>query len=416
VSAEDEARSPKYLNSPESPLYQKSKTLYGLPQALNDIRQSGEVWVVEGYMDVVSLAMRGHRNVVACCGTALTEQHMRRLSSIAGKIYLLFDGDEAGRNAAAKAFPVSLNLDADVEVIFLPEGTDPDDFARTHGDEVTTRLRALPRVHPIESYCDRVLRENGCTLAAPPGPNLRASLAEEIAAFLAEVESDVARGALASLASRKIGVDASELRTLASRRPGDSGGAPRPAASARPEPEEVSWVEGDQREIPDVSEFSSAERETLAVVMVYREELIPRVLSNAPLIGFLSPEVVDFIQQLRDVMSVASDSVDVRKARVRALLRDFGAGWVQLWKEAHRRYLGRPVGSVTNAPTPEELLAGCVAALRRQHVEELIVEKAREVEQPGRSPEEIKRLFDQLLSLKRQLAAGMGMDQNPRNN
>ena len=113
---------PKYINSPETPLYQKSKVFYGLPQALPSIRSERHAYIVEGYMDVIGLAMRGVSNVIACCGTAMTEQHIRRLGGICDKVTLLFDGDEAGRGAASKSFLVSRNAELDLSALFLPDG------------------------------------------------------------------------------------------------------------------------------------------------------------------------------------------------------------------------------------------------------------------------------------------------------
>ena len=167
-----EQNAPKYVNSPETPIYQKSKTIFGLPQAMRAIRESGEVFIVEGYMDVIGLAMRGVYNVVACCGTAMTESHVKRLTGVANRVHLLFDGDSAGRGAASKAFTVARNAEVDVAACFLPEGLDPDDFAQRHGAETGERLKALPKAELIDVYIDGVLGRYGCSEHEKPGPNL----------------------------------------------------------------------------------------------------------------------------------------------------------------------------------------------------------------------------------------------------
>ncbi|RIL02772.1 MAG: DNA primase, partial [Proteobacteria bacterium] len=121
-------QAPKYLNSPESPIYFKSKVLFGLPQALSAIQQEREVWIVEGYMDVIGMWQAGIRNAVATCGTALTSEHAKRLKLLVKKVILLFDGDDAGRGAAGKAYDAFLNSGIDVCAAFLPQGEDPDSF------------------------------------------------------------------------------------------------------------------------------------------------------------------------------------------------------------------------------------------------------------------------------------------------
>jgi DNA primase len=118
---------PKYLNSPETPLFEKGRELYGLPQARQAIRDSGRVLVVEGYMDVVALAQHGVEYVVATLGTATTPTHVQKLLRQADEIVFSFDGDAAGRKAAWHALEVSLPATLDhkaIRFLFLPEGED----------------------------------------------------------------------------------------------------------------------------------------------------------------------------------------------------------------------------------------------------------------------------------------------------
>jgi DNA primase len=134
-----EDETPKYLNSPESPIYRKSRVLFGLPLALEAIRRSGRVVVVEGYFDLVALHRAGFEEGVAPCGTALTTEHAKRLRRYANEVVLLFDGDYAGRRAAERALPVLLEEGLRVRAVFLPLGQDPDDLLESSG---TTALRS----------------------------------------------------------------------------------------------------------------------------------------------------------------------------------------------------------------------------------------------------------------------------------
>jgi DNA primase len=127
---------PKYLNSPETPVFEKGRELYGLYQARRAIRDAGRVLVVEGYMDVVALAQAGIEYAVATLGTATTALHVQKLLRQAEEIEFCFDGDAAGRRAAWRALETSLSQLADgkeVRFLFLPEGEDPDTYVRKHG-------------------------------------------------------------------------------------------------------------------------------------------------------------------------------------------------------------------------------------------------------------------------------------------
>ncbi len=119
---------PKYLNSPETPLYHKSRILYGLHAAKKACRQTGSVFVVEGYFDVLALFCHGIKNVVATLGTALTRDHLRILKGYAQRVTLVFDSDEAGMKAAERTLSLFMEEKVSVRVMVLPEGQDPDSF------------------------------------------------------------------------------------------------------------------------------------------------------------------------------------------------------------------------------------------------------------------------------------------------
>jgi DNA primase len=134
---------PKYLNSPETPLFEKGREVYGLVQAREALRASGRVLVVEGYMDVVALAQFGVGYAVATLGTATTPTHVSKLLRLTDELVFSFDGDNAGRKAAWRALEVSLPLATDakpVRFLFLPPEHDPDSYVREHGKEAFEQL------------------------------------------------------------------------------------------------------------------------------------------------------------------------------------------------------------------------------------------------------------------------------------
>ena len=134
---------PKYLNSPETPLFEKGREVYGLIQAREAVHASGRALVVEGYMDVVALAQFDVGYSVATLGTATTPVHVSKLLKLADELVFSFDGDAAGRKAAWRALEVSLPLAPDnkpVKFLFLPDGEDPDSFVRRHGKDAFEKM------------------------------------------------------------------------------------------------------------------------------------------------------------------------------------------------------------------------------------------------------------------------------------
>lgn len=124
---------PKYLNSPQTKLYDKSNVLYGLHESIDSIRNSEKCIIVEGYADVISLHEVGVSNVVAASGTALTPNQLDLIKNSANKIYLIFDADKAGINAAERSIDIALSKGLEVEIVNLPDGEDPDSIAQKHG-------------------------------------------------------------------------------------------------------------------------------------------------------------------------------------------------------------------------------------------------------------------------------------------
>ncbi len=190
---------PKYLNSPETPVFHKGQELYGLYEARQANRDLDEIMVVEGYMDVIALAQQGLRNAVATLGTATSEEHLKRLFRIVPSVLFCFDGDAAGRKAAWRALEATLpNLQDGrrARFLFLPDGEDPDTLVRAEGTDAF-RARIQQHSQPLADYFFQQLREEAdprslegkahlATLAAPliekiPGNNLRALMRQRLA-------------------------------------------------------------------------------------------------------------------------------------------------------------------------------------------------------------------------------------------
>ncbi len=160
---------PKYLNSPETPVFSKGRELYGLFEARNALREHGYVLVTEGYMDVVALAQLGFPNAVATLGTACTTEHVQKLFRFTESVVFSFDGDDAGRRAARKALDVALPFATDVRSIkflFLPSEHDPDSYIREFGRDAFSRY--VSDATPLSRFLIEAARET-CDLAEAEG-------------------------------------------------------------------------------------------------------------------------------------------------------------------------------------------------------------------------------------------------------
>ncbi|UCH00002.1 MAG: DNA primase [Deltaproteobacteria bacterium] len=147
---------PKYINTPETPLYHKGDSLYGLDSASKNIRERGLAIIVEGYMDMLVLRQHGISNAVAILGTALTSDQIRRLKGYTKDVVVLFDPDDAGREAALRSFPLFLNEGISAKVLVLPQGEDPDSFVNRYGaDEFKELLKGATPI--FDFYLDQAL-------------------------------------------------------------------------------------------------------------------------------------------------------------------------------------------------------------------------------------------------------------------
>ena len=136
----DDYIQPKYLNSPETPIFKKGECLYGLHQSKEQVRSKGEVLLVEGYFDLLSIYQRGFDNICAPLGTALTESQATLLSRFAKRVVILFDGDLSGIKAALRAIGLLINAQVDVHIVLLPEDSDPDSIINQQGADALREL------------------------------------------------------------------------------------------------------------------------------------------------------------------------------------------------------------------------------------------------------------------------------------
>ncbi|RPJ75406.1 MAG: DNA primase, partial [Desulfobacteraceae bacterium] len=237
---------PKYLNSPETPIYTKRKVLYGLQRAKDRCRVLGSAYIVEGYLDLISLHQAGIDNAVATLGTALTPEHIRLLTRYAGRMVLVYDSDDAGIRSAQRCVElfwkehadfrrgdVFREDQADTRILVLPEGHDPDSFVRRHGAEAFQRLaRSAPGM--VSFLTENAVKRYGLTAEG------KIRVVAELRGPLAAVNDPVAQAFYVQQLAERLGVpEAVILQGIARRRPsgpssvsGASEPAARPAALA----------------------------------------------------------------------------------------------------------------------------------------------------------------------------------------
>ena len=191
---------PKYLNSPETPVFSKGRELYGLFEAHAAVREAGVALVTEGYMDVIALAQHGFAHSVATLGTACTTDHVRTLFRVTDAVVFAFDGDAAGRRAARKALEAALPFATDlrsIKFLFLPSEHDPDSYVREHGREGFAR--AVAEATPLSRQLLEVARE-GCDLSQAEGRARMAAQAKGL--WLPLPDGALKRQLLAEIAER----------------------------------------------------------------------------------------------------------------------------------------------------------------------------------------------------------------------
>lgn len=258
---------PKYINSPESPIYHKSRVLYGLNSAREPMRREDVGIVVEGYFDQMALHRAGFANSVATCGTALTPEHAKLLKRYTDRLLMLFDQDKAGRMATLRSMDVLLPAGISVAVVTLKEGADPDSFlAENDNEAMQARLDAAQPI--LEYYIDLTLEQCGESVEG------RARAVEAIAGKLSLLKSDIEKDLYIKAVAERIGVDAALLRSrsVATQRPESRPAPARAPVSAPTEqvarkvPDAIVKAQGnmlrlllDQKVSPDLVDFESAE-------------------------------------------------------------------------------------------------------------------------------------------------------------
>ena len=191
----------KYINSPESPIYKKSNELYGLHQARGAMVKEDSALLVEGYMDVIGLWQAGIGNVIASSGTALTDGQIALVHRFTHKVTLIYDGDDAGVKASMRGIDMLLSHNLDIKVLLLPDGHDPDSFARANTPARTREYIQQHQTDFITFKTQVLMREGGA------GPQARTEAARSIVESLAHISDKMTRTVYIGECARMLGID-----------------------------------------------------------------------------------------------------------------------------------------------------------------------------------------------------------------
>ena len=369
---------PKYLNSPETPLFHKGRELYGLYEARRAERKFERMLVVEGYMDVVMLAAHGIRNAVGTLGTATTTEHLRRLFGVTGEIVFCFDGDRAGRDAAWRALQTSLPLLQDgrqIRFLLLPDNEDPDSLVRREGAETFTRR--IGASMPLSGFMiDSLTRDLNLDNLAD-----KARLAALAKPLLAQLPAGVYRELLTEELARCVGLPCNRLEELM------TGGAQSPVPDLKPPRRSTRPV----RPHDAANRRGSLSRQAISLLLHY-----PVVASLIPLPDALLSAELRGLELLRELHGLASSRPGFGTA---ALLERF-RGRSELPHLAQLLAEEQLIGAEDAGTEFADCLERLVSAAMQQELAALLEEAGRR----SLSAEELSRLAD----LQRTVVASHG--------
>ena len=196
----------KYLNSPDTPLYKKSKNLFGFNTSKQHIRKANSAVIVEGYFDMISLYQQGVQNTVASLGTALTAEQIQMLKRFSDDIYLFYDSDKAGVTAAVRGIEKMFEQNVNPRIMLAPDAKDPDDFIRAHGSEGFENLRKNS-LRGFKFLLDKASQDFDLRI-----PERKRDAVEFIKTFLLKMSDEIIRGEYARMAADFLDVDPMVLR------------------------------------------------------------------------------------------------------------------------------------------------------------------------------------------------------------
>jgi DNA primase len=373
---EDDTIAGKYINSPESPLYDKSRVLYGLFHSKDFIRQEDNVLMVEGYADLISLYQAGIRNVVASSGTALTDEQLKLLGRYSKNLTLVYDADTAGSSATIRGIDLALEQNLQVRIVELPEGEDPDSFIVKYGGE-KFKERLASAVSFIDFRAKQFQRTGAFSTAEGKTQAVR-SLVQSIA----KMKDELKRNFYVKEVAEKYDVYESLLyreleRTLSQeKRISRSDGYQKPSVLSRSSENEAR-IPAAQKPIPP------EERDLLKLILEGNPDVIRYILSHISLLQCSDERVRNLAQLVLDIFDdqgIVEASIlvnEVQEPELKNLITDLvlsryelSRGWQDMEKEI-------------DEPDPMMIARDAVITLRRKAVQKEMEENQLALKEAG---------------------------------
>ncbi len=359
---------PKYMNSPETPIYSKSNVLYHLDRAKEAIRQSDAAVLVEGYMDTIAVARAGIINVVASCGTSLAESQVKLLSRFTRRVVVNYDPDTAGQAATERSLAVLLERDFDVRVLLLPGGADPDKFVREQGAETYQKL-----LGQAPAYLDYLIgRARQMDRSTTQG---KLAAVNFMMPHVQRISNRLMRSEWASRIASELRLDEPVLRESLRR------AAAERRSEVKPRPELLApSVKPAERRLMKMLVEAEGFRKRLAQTMAEGE--IHRGLATEKIFGEL---IAAAVRGERPDPTALAEALE----------------------EKDRRLLFEVLFEPTAEETAWEEAESCLSVLRRRRVEEELAVIQKQLESKP-TPEDLRGLLMRKHELRKQLAASAG--------
>jgi DNA primase len=366
---------PKYLNSPETPIYSKSNVLYHLDRAKEALRQRDFAVLVEGYMDAIAVARAGISNVVASCGTSLTEPQVKLLSRFTRRIIVNYDPDTAGQAATERSLILLLEQGAEVRVLALPGGKDPDSFIKAEGAAAYTKL--LNEAPPYVDYL--ISRARKMDMATSEG-KLRA--VNFLLSYVQRIPDRLLRSEWATRIAQQLRIEEPVLRESMRKAANER----RSEVKARPEL---------------VSRAGKPAERRLVQILIESEDFRAQVAQE------IKAEDLHRGLEVERILTVLVGNCESGQ-------RPDAAALAMALEDRDRRLLFEIAFESSAAPTWEEA-ASCLEVLRRRRAEQELAAVQREIETQATAPGtgvEMRRLLERKQELRRRLAAPAQSPQN----
>lgn len=339
---------PKYLNSPETKYFHKSQNLYGLFQAAASIRRNDEVVLMEGYMDVLTAHQFGVDNAVASLGTAFNIEHTRLLKRYTTKVLLVYDGDEAGLNAADKAIDILHENGFAVRLLVLPDGMDPDDFLKRFGKPGWDKLAAEQAADFWQYRLNKALRAHDISAI-----NGKVAVMQDLKPYLNSCEDAVELESVINLLSKAISVAPETI--YSELRPKTSVNSLRRPARPMEQQNHLAAVSGQSAQLIDRKQAN------LLLFMLYDKKIFELVLAE------LGENFVESspLQELLSLVQNIKDKYDWQPASLFSYLQE---------GEAYQLLLRMIQVNLDKERLPG-LAAGCINAIKIERLQKQVTEK-----------------------------------------